>query len=82
MYRWARAGTYEYADGKEGQRCRGEPEGLGVMGTEGKKRCGEGMVTRISGARRTEEDKAMVTLSSFSPVLNITAVDLVQRDGG
>ena len=65
MYRWQRAGTYEYADGKMARDAGGQPEGLGVMGTEGRKRRGEGMVTRISGARRTEEDKAM-TSSSFS----------------
>lgn len=76
-----RAGTYEYAEGKTARDAGGEPEGLGVMGTEGRKRRGEGMVTGISGARRTEEDKAM-TLSSFSLVLNVTAVDLVPRDGG
>lgn len=53
-----------------------EPEGRGVMGTEGRKRHRGGMVTRVSGVRRTKEDKA-VTLSSFNPGLNVTAADLV-----
>lgn len=37
----------------------GDPDGLGVMGTEGRERRGEGMV-----ARRMEEDKAVTLIDS------------------